>query len=220
MAKSTCSVDGCERDVDARGFCPRHYMQAKRAGTLPTTPRVYSSSPCGTVQRYSKGCRCDECRAASRERKRRYRSEHAEKARIASQEYDRANRERQAARKKADRLANPEKYRQRLAEYNATEAGKLNRHLRKLRRRAREAQADLRDVSASDWLRLVHRYRGCCAYCGASDRQLTREHIIPLARGGRHAIGNILPVCGPCNYSKADRLLIEWRAWKVSIAAA
>jgi 5-methylcytosine-specific restriction endonuclease McrA len=125
-----------------------------------------------------------------------------------------------AARKKADREANPDKYRRRLADYNATEAGRQNRHLRKLRRRAREFDAEMCVVTAADWQRLLDQYRHCCAYCGASDRPLTREHIIPLARGGRHSIGNLLPVCGSCNYSKADRLLVEWRAWKQAIAAA
>jgi 5-methylcytosine-specific restriction endonuclease McrA len=146
--------------------------------------------------------------------------EHTATAAAAAAKYEAENKARAAARKKADREANPEKYRRRLAEYNATEAGKLNRHLRKLRRRAREFHADMRELTPTDWRRLVDRYRGCCAYCGASDKPLTREHIIPLARGGRHSIGNILPVCGSCNYSKADRLLIEWRAWKQSIAAA
>jgi len=32
MAKGTCSVEGCERDADARGWCPMHYARWKRNG--------------------------------------------------------------------------------------------------------------------------------------------------------------------------------------------
>lgn len=84
---------------------------------------------------------------------------------------------------------------------------------RESRRRARQRAAGLYVVTERDWLRLVARYRGRCAYCGQRPeaRALHREHVIPLARGGRHAIGNLLPACPPCNQSKGPRLLAEWR---------
>jgi 5-methylcytosine-specific restriction endonuclease McrA len=37
------------------------------------------------------------------------------------------------------------------------------------------------------------------------------DHVVPIARGGWHAIGNILPACFSCNSSKRDDLLIYWR---------
>lgn len=77
--------------------------------------------------------------------------------------------------------------------------------------RPRKKSADTRDIPLRDWLTLVERYRHRCAYCGEK-RTLTKDHVIPLAKGGRHAIGNILPACKPCNTSKADKLLYEWRA--------
>jgi 5-methylcytosine-specific restriction endonuclease McrA len=64
-------------------------------------------------------------------------------------------------------------------------------------------------VAARDWARLLVRYRGCCAYCG--ERATTQDHVIPLSRGGRHTIGNVLPACQSCNSSKHDRLLMEWK---------
>ncbi|MEU4427510.1 HNH endonuclease [Actinoplanes sp. NPDC024001] len=36
------------------------------------------------------------------------------------------------------------------------------------------------------------------------------DHVIPVALGGRHAIGNLAPACRGCNNSKNDDLLIEW----------
>lgn len=81
----------------------------------------------------------------------------------------------------------------------------------RLRRRARLKDAPTFLMTARDWRRLVSRYRGECAYCGQGGLPLTREHVIPLIRGGHHRLGNVLPVCAPCNYSKRDRFIVEWR---------
>src|SRR5690606_22558633 len=80
----------------------------------------------------------------------------------------------------------------------------------KIRRRALKAAADINYVSTKDWTRLVRRFEGRCAYCGASG-PLHMDHIVPLARGGRHGIGNLLPACASCNCSKGAKLLMEWR---------
>lgn len=68
-------------------------------------------------------------------------------------------------------------------------------------------------VSERDWVRLVIRYGGRCAYCGRHPRKkIHMDHVIPLVRGGRHAIGNVLPACEACNLSKSGRLLVDWLA--------
>lgn len=78
------------------------------------------------------------------------------------------------------------------------------------RRRARIASAEACEVTIRDWRRLVERYRGLCAYCLLRPWE-HQEHVIPLSRGGRHAIGNLLPACGSCNLTKSNRLLSEIR---------
>jgi len=82
----------------------------------------------------------------------------------------------------------------------------------RLRRRARLRDAQTFIVTERDWVRLMARFQGACAYCGMVGVPLQRDHITPLSRGGEHRIGNLLPACGPCNYSKASRFLVEWRA--------
>jgi HNH endonuclease len=86
----------------------------------------------------------------------------------------------------------------------AVEAGRI--------RRARQRSADIRIVSERDWERLVRRYGGMCAYCGTRPWE-HRYHLIPIARGGRHSIGNLLPACATCNCSKKDKTPIEYRRW-------
>lgn len=81
----------------------------------------------------------------------------------------------------------------------------------RLRRRARTRGAERFEVTPRDWRRLVARFRGCCAYCGVS-APLQRDHVQALARGGQHRVGNILPACAPCNYSKKDKFVVECRA--------
>lgn len=46
------------------------------------------------------------------------------------------------------------------------------------------------------------------------------DHVRPLSRGGHEAEYNLVPACGPCNYSKRDKLLIEWDPVRVAHGAA
>jgi 5-methylcytosine-specific restriction endonuclease McrA len=77
------------------------------------------------------------------------------------------------------------------------------------RRRARLAGCDVRVILERDIRRLVHRQGGRCHYCNER-RPLTREHVIPIARGGRDAIGNLVMACGSCNSSKHSKLRVEY----------
>jgi 5-methylcytosine-specific restriction endonuclease McrA len=55
------------------------------------------------------------------------------------------------------------------------------------------------------WVEFGHR----CAYCGA-DGDLQVEHVMPISQGGEHHLGNIVPACQRCNYSKATASGREW----------
>jgi 5-methylcytosine-specific restriction endonuclease McrA len=79
------------------------------------------------------------------------------------------------------------------------------------RRSLRRNNPDSVGVSQRDWIRLCRRYDYLCAYCGAKPKKLTVDHIIPLSKGGRDAIGNVLPACSRCNNMKRSVLLIVWR---------
>ena len=58
-----------------------------------------------------------------------------------------------------------------------------------------------------------------CLACGAIGSS-TIEHLIPVSRGGSHTIGNLAPLCGPCNSSKGPRTWMEWRMKKGARLAA
>lgn len=48
-----------------------------------------------------------------------------------------------------------------------------------------------------------------CAYCGA-DGDLHIEHVVPISKGGGHTIGNIVPACKDCNFSKRAHEAESW----------
>ena len=45
-----------------------------------------------------------------------------------------------------------------------------------------------------------------CQYCGAKT-DLTFDHVIPRAHGGRTTWGNVVAACGPCNLKKGSKTL-------------
>jgi 5-methylcytosine-specific restriction endonuclease McrA len=54
-----------------------------------------------------------------------------------------------------------------------------------------------------------------CQYCGRHRTQLrhreflTRDHVVPLSRGGDNTWGNVVTACSPCNNRKGSNLSIE-----------
>ena len=52
-----------------------------------------------------------------------------------------------------------------------------------------------------EWNELKERFDNKCVFCGASN-QLTRDHIIPISKGGNSFIENIQPLCRSCNSKK------------------
>jgi len=80
-------------------------------------------------------------------------------------------------------------------------------HVRRERKKARALRG------TAWWRRRIQ--GGLCAYCGGTFpvRDLTMDHVVPIARGGRSVKGNVVASCKPCNTGKklltpAERLLL------------
>ena len=58
---------------------------------------------------------------------------------------------------------------------------------------------------------LFRRDNHICLYCGKeySDRLLTRDHVVPVSRGGKDVWSNVVTACRACNHKKGNRLLDE-----------
>jgi len=53
-------------------------------------------------------------------------------------------------------------------------------------------------------------YSSPCFYCNSFYR-ISIDHVIPLAKGGTHTIGNLVSCCGPCNASKKNNFITVWK---------
>lgn len=67
-------------------------------------------------------------------------------------------------------------------------------------RRVRELGAE-GDHTPQEWRELCSRYGNRCLICQGSKR-ITKDHMVPLSRGGTHYITNLAPVCYYCNLHK------------------
>lgn len=75
----------------------------------------------------------------------------------------------------------------------------------KARRYAREKGA-VGSHTLQEWEDLKNSYNNCCASCGNMVK-LTKDHIIPLSKGGSDYIENIQPLCKNCNSRKHNKIL-------------
>lgn len=79
-----------------------------------------------------------------------------------------------------------------------------------IRRERRKA----RDIRQTQWWkrRLA---KGICHYCHrhAPAAELTMDHIVPVARGGRSTRGNLVAACKTCNSKKKQLLPMEWQEY-------
>ena len=75
-----------------------------------------------------------------------------------------------------------------------------------------------RELRASQWWkrRLA---KGICHYCGCpvSPKELSMDHIVPIARGGRSTKGNVVAACKACNTAKKHLLPMEWEGYLKSV---
>ncbi len=77
-------------------------------------------------------------------------------------------------------------------------------------RRFREAKA-AGSHSEEEWQTLLLRFKFRCVWCRTHARAtregfLTRDHVIPLAKGGSNDISNIQPLCKSCNSRKGVQI--------------
>jgi 5-methylcytosine-specific restriction endonuclease McrA len=61
-----------------------------------------------------------------------------------------------------------------------------------------------------------------CLYCGNtfSPRALTRDHVIPVSRGGKNVWANVVSACQVCNHRKNNRTPAEWGVELIAVPYA
>ena len=93
--------------------------------------------------------------------------------------------------------------------YSWAMAVKRTRAAKAARKRKRRMDRVEHDLSDEQWTAIKAAWGGC-AYCGAADDSLQRDCVLPISRGGRYTLDNIVPACRSCNASKCNDEVTGW----------
>ena len=77
------------------------------------------------------------------------------------------------------------------------------------RRRKRRMARVEHDLTDDQWFALMEAWGGC-AYCDADGAALQKDCMLPISRGGRYTLTNVVPACGSCNASKCNTEVTTW----------
>jgi 5-methylcytosine-specific restriction endonuclease McrA len=134
-------------------------------------------------------------------------SKHRDKRIANSKKWANANKDRRKQIEHKYRLAHKNEINQRIEQWRLKNV-EVHRGYRLKRREALTING-IYEVIDKDLIRL---YNSPCVYCGSKEN-IQADHVIPVTRGGRHGIGNLLPACKRCNVSKGNKLVSEWKLW-------
>jgi 5-methylcytosine-specific restriction endonuclease McrA len=81
------------------------------------------------------------------------------------------------------------------------------------RKRRAAKHASPGSFTAEEFKALCESYGNRCLACGDTEAVLQADHVVPLTRGGSNDIGNIQPLCGPCNRKKFVSVIDYRSGW-------
>ncbi len=125
-----------------------------------------------------------------------------------------ANREVQNEKRRNRRIANLEAERETGRKWAAKNADKTRTYKSKYNAKRRQVIRN-GNLSVKDAQSLFKQTE--CFYCREKTK-LTLDHVVPLAKGGAHSIGNLVMACRSCNSSKNDKLLVEWKLYLAKVS--
>jgi hypothetical protein len=154
------------------------------------------------------GIRCKEWRSVHKdelvEYQRIYRENNKEQKKENDRRWQQQNKEKADRNRKNWIARNPEKNRQCKRDYD-TRNPEVTRE--KTRNRRARTKFNGGKVTTEEWLELVEFYGNKCLCCGKKGVKLTMDHVIPLVKGGKHAIENCQPLCKSCNCKKSSKII-------------
>lgn len=170
----------------------------------PATPEFFHRQ---TTRRGLPGLRPD-CKDCIHIKSQEWHLRHVEEHREKSKRYNQEHRIKATERERRWRENNPEAARARSRRY-------YKAHAEERKSITRLKRAQLRNIpgifTEEEVTCLYQKQHGKCYYCGVSLKSgYHRDHVVPLSRGGRNDISNIVLACPQCNWSKNDRLPHEW----------
>ena len=83
------------------------------------------------------------------------------------------------------------------------------RRARAARKRQRRMARVEHDLTPAQWAALREAWGGC-AYCSSAADALQKDCVLPISRGGRYTLANVVPACRSCNASKCNDEVTGW----------
>jgi 5-methylcytosine-specific restriction endonuclease McrA len=180
-------------------------------------------------------CVCKECQIEygkeNSEKKKEYNKEYRRKKAEKIKEYQKQYREKNAEQiienRKKHYVENKEAILEKHREYKKINAEKIKERNKKYQKKyhknnpeksfnktaRRRAKIGDQGITKEEWLSVMNSTGWKCFYCDCSlieKKVRTVDHIIPLSRGGKHCVDNLVPCCRKCNSSKHNKLFTEW----------
>lgn len=67
-------------------------------------------------------------------------------------------------------------------------------------------------LTIEQWQILLEVWYHRCAYCERGNIKLTQDHVVPISRGGAHAMSNVVPACSLCNSKKGTKNVEQFKS--------
>jgi 5-methylcytosine-specific restriction endonuclease McrA len=222
----------CERSTVAKGLCDRHYRTARRRAKGVQPKRLRTAADIRAANRaYGRRWR-DTHPGAAVVATRRWLKSHPEYAAVrrASQREHASSdlrfRNKRRLRCAQWRVENPEKYaagRRRYVSHNADQIRAKDRarrstikgrkaHTERCAERKRRKRAGGGRMPSGYIARLFEKQQGQCAACKCELRVNGQhvDHVVPIARGGKHCESNVQLLCPLCNLRKNSKPFAEF----------
>lgn len=94
-------------------------------------------------------------------------------------------------------------------QWTKTERGKMVKQRGNIARRAKERNI-INILTLQEWLNILEKYNHRCAYCDIEfdcENLPTKDHLIPISRGGHNIKENVVPACQSCNSRKSNKMI-------------
>ena len=138
-----------------------------------------------------------------REHDRHYRQKHREKLLARKRRYYHENKAKVEAKNREWAEAHPEVVRETRRRWKRRNPQAVKEDSNKRRARKQNAPGD--GFTEQEFEELCEFYDHTCLRCEKNEVPLSRDHVIPLCKGGINDISNIQPLCMPCNSKKGLR---------------
>lgn len=97
--------------------------------------------------------------------------------------------------------------------YNITRNLKKRHKIGRFVSHTKNRTGEVATLTSKDWRDALIHFRGRCAYCGVRQNRkikLTKDHVIPVSKGGKTTRNNMIPACTACNCSKSGSDMEPW----------